>query len=355
VKSFTKELERITKLAATNRAAAEKDAVSLFAKEGADFYKQHAEKYGALTTLELAKANLKNAEQTATYLQRERDRREAAEARLTQARQANDFRLALQANKTTIVGQDKEGNLIVQHGDGRIKKVSGLGEITKIPTAGSGAKASAQNQRYAFNIVEAFGQAAIDLSNITTLPKGTTLGTFAGMTGQSGDSLLSSLRNSFARTVTPDDERAMQQLVSALDFHMSRALGGGYASSSTKSILDAYKSQVAQAGDSPVAQALFLARMKQELKVLRKVFGSHPGANEGYLKDMDDFVRQLDSVIPFEVQDVTNASRGSKESMTDNLKKVYQTPSNIALPQRRSIWWGCSCSCCICGIARRGN
>lgn len=193
-------------------------------------------------------------------------------------------------------------------------------------------RTSALNQRYAFNIVESFGQAATDLLNITTLPANTTLGMFAGMTGKTGDSLLSALQNTFARKVTAEDERLMQQMVSALDFHMSRALGGGYATSSTKSILDAYKEQVAQQGDSPAAQAMFLSRMKQELEILSKMFKNHPGANEGYVTDMADYVRQLNQAIPFNVQDVTAASRGAKVTMTDGLRSVVNKPSNIPLP-----------------------
>jgi hypothetical protein len=328
---LTKELERIIRLAATNREAAEEDAMALFAQEGADFYKKHAEQYGLLKTLELAKATQKNQEEAYKAMLQEKTRREAAEARLAQSREANDLRRALAARQSKVIGQDEKGNLLVQHGDGTFEKVSGLGKIEKLGGSG-GAKASANNQRYAFNMTEAFGQASRDLLNVTMLPANTTLGAFAGMTGKSGEGLLSSLTNSFARSVTPDDERAMQQLISALDFNMSRTLGGGYASSSTKSILDSYRSQVAQFGDSPMAQALFLARMKQELKVFREVFDTHPGSDDKKLAVMDNYIGELDRVIPFEVGDVIAANRGSKETMTENLKNMYQAPSSIVLP-----------------------
>lgn len=97
---LTKELERIAKLAATDRAAAEEDATALFAQEGADFYKKHAEKYGALGTLELAKANLQNAEKSFEIILKEREKRDARldkiaqQMQMFQLKSAHDFELA---------------------------------------------------------------------------------------------------------------------------------------------------------------------------------------------------------------------------------------------------------------------
>jgi hypothetical protein len=198
-------------------------------------------------------------------------------------------------------------------------------------------KGGAANARYAFNINESFAQAATDVLNIAQMPKNTVLGTFAGLTGQSGDTLTSSLRNTLTRkALTKDDERLMQQVVSGLEFNMSRALGGGYASSGAKYMIDIYKQQVPKEGDSPIATAMFLARIKQELGVLAKSFNGHPGSTPEYVQQMGDYMKQMDGAIPFNVSDVINASRKGKATISDQATKIAGVQSNVPLPIDRT-------------------
>ena len=205
---------------------------------------------------------------------------------------------------------------------------------------GSAGQGGAANNRYAFNIHESGMQATNDLLNITSLPANTVLGTFAGMTGQSGNTLISSLKNTFARKITPDDQRLMQQMISGLEYNMARALGGGYANSSAKAVLDIYKQQVAQQGDSAAAQAMFLARMKQELKVLFKAFKNHPGSNSGYVADFQQASNLLDKNIPFEVNDVSNAIRGSKQTFVEKYVPTMEGSPRFVLPTAETQTFG---------------
>ena len=205
-------------------------------------------------------------------------------------------------------------------------------EGVKLTKPGAGGRGSALNDRYAFNINESFSQAATDLLNVSQMPGNTVLGAFAGMTGQTGDTLTKSLTNVLARKVTPEDQRLMQQIVAGLDQNMARALGGGYATSTSKGLIQAYKEQVAQMGDSPLAQAMFLSRMKQELGILARAFKNHPGANEGYISDMNEYMSSLDKAIPFAVSDVISANRGKKITVTDKFANLAQTPSVVPLP-----------------------
>ena len=198
-------------------------------------------------------------------------------------------------------------------------------------------KGGAANARYAFNINESFAQAATDVLNIAQMPKDTVLGTFAGLTGQSGDTLISSLRNTITRkALTKDDERLMQQVVSGLEMNMSRALGGGYASSGAKYMIDIYKQQVPKQGDSPIVTAMFLARIKQELGVLAKSFNGHPGATPKYVQQMDDYMNEMNKAIPFNVIDVTKAARQNKTTISDQATKIANAQSNMSLPLDRS-------------------
>jgi len=187
------------------------------------------------------------------------------------------------------------------------------------------------NDRYAFNIFESAGQAYTDLFNLTSMPADTVLGTFAGMTGQTGNTLISSLSNTLTREITNEDKRVMQQLVSGFENNMSRALGGGYANSSAKGAIEAYKQQVAQEGDTPLNQAIFLARAKQELGILAKSFANHPGANEGYIQGFKDYQDELNEAVPFTVSDVLTASRAGRSTVSEDLRNLTQ-PSSKPIP-----------------------
>jgi hypothetical protein len=187
---------------------------------------------------------------------------------------------------------------------------------------GSSGKGQGLNQRFAFNISEAAQQAGQDLLNITQMPKGTVLGTFSDMTGLGGDSMSKALRNTFTRKITDVEARQFQQLVSGFENNMSRALGGGYANSGAKGAVEAYKQQVARAGDDPIAMATFLARSKQELEILNKQFKVHPGANAGEIQQLDEMMSLINGAVPFNVADVLKASGKGKETVSSATQQM---------------------------------
>jgi hypothetical protein len=330
--TLSKELERITKLAAYDRQSAELEADALFAEQGANFMKEYTAKYGLPKSLELAKQNVQSAQKIFELKERQ-------EADAKKVKEDRAFRMQMAA-----ANRQPQYQLIEQ--DGKVMALN-----MRNPTAppievpgikaggkkfGAATKGGAANDRYAFNIHESALQATTDLLNITNQPANTVLGTFAGMTGKSGETLTTALRNTFTRKITSDDQRQMQQMIAGLEYNMGRALGGGYANSSAKSVLDIYKQQVAQAGDSPAAQAMFLARMKQELKILFKAFKNHPGSNPGYVEDLGEASRLLDDAIPFDVKDVTNATRGTRQTFVDKYVPTMEGSPRLALPTAES-------------------
>jgi hypothetical protein len=183
-------------------------------------------------------------------------------------------------------------------------------------------KGGGLNARFAFNISEAAQQAGQDLLNITQMPKGTVLGTFSDMTGLGGDSMSKALRNTFTRKITSQEARQFQILVSGFENNMSRALGGGYANSGAKGAVEAYKQQVARAGDEPMAMATFLARSKQELEILNRQFKTHPGANEGEITQLDEMMAQINKSVPFSVQDVLKATGKGRDTVSTGTQQM---------------------------------
>ena len=176
-----------------------------------------------------------------------------------------------------------------------------------------GAGGGSQNDRFAYNVAEAFGQATQDLINVTKMPEDTVLGTFAGMTGKGGTGIIESLKNTFARKVTPEDQRQFQILISGFDQNMGRALGGGYANSGARYAVQAYQEQVAREGDSPAAKALFMARARQELNILGEFYAKRPGSAP-YAETVEKYRSALEQVVPFTVSDVLAATPARKES-----------------------------------------
>ena len=164
------------------------------------------------------------------------------------------------------------------------------------------------------------------------MPAGTVMGNFAELAGKSGDSLKAGLAAAFGRAVTKQDERMLAQIVAGLDQNMSRALGAGYASSSAKHMIDAYKQQLPREGDPPATTALFLSRFKQELEILGDVFDAHPGANDRMVGKVNNYLSALNKAIPYTVNDVLAASGGGKATISQYFQNLAREPTRGNLP-----------------------
>lgn len=193
--------------------------------------------------------------------------------------------------------------------------------------AGSAAKQSVLLSGRAENIREAFVQAAADVENVSKFPSKTVLGTFAGMTGQEGNTLTSSLSNTFARHITSTESRMLQQLVSGLETNLANALGGGYASSASKARMDQYKSQIPKEGDNGDVAANFLARIRQEMNLLAGNFSTKPGATPEMNQAVQEANERINAAIPFTVDDVLNAFYSKdKPPVSPNVIQKSQVP-----------------------------
>jgi hypothetical protein len=191
---------------------------------------------------------------------------------------------------------------------------------------------SAANTRYAFNMAEAFSQAAQDLVNITNMPRDTVMGNFAELAGKSGDSLKQGLTAALGRKITSQDERMFAQLVAGLDQNMARTLGGGYANSGAKHAIEAYKQQLPRAGDSAATSALFLARFKQELGIFADVFEAHPGSSDKMAGKVNNYMNAVNKAIPYNVNDVLDATRGSRQTINQQFEELATPRGDVNLP-----------------------
>jgi hypothetical protein len=271
--TLSNRLKQIAELASIDTKAANQEAENLFYQNNADFYLKIKDKYGLKATIELAKNNVEAINKAYEIMQKEQDRAE----------------------------KQKE-----------------KGGYTSALLAGR-----------AENIREAFVQAAQDLVNVSRFPKSTVLGTFAGMTGLEGNNLMTSLSRTFTRQIGSTESRMLQQLVSGLEMNLAMALGGGYATSAAKYKIDQYKTQIPKEGDDGWVTATFLARIRQELNILNDNFPSKPGATP----EMSAAVRvandNINRVIPFTVEDITNAKFGTKETVAQKSQSMIEKPKTL--------------------------
>lgn len=340
---FRQEMEDAIKLASTNKELSEAKAHEAAVKLGSPIVMHQVREGNFKAAIESVKAMDKltaDMQKNVAKLLSDAKKRET-DLEVARIRAQGAVNVAQQrvvgsaANKGWKTYETKSGKIIRYNSETGDIEGGDFGELVGAKLLGATQKTSggAANDRYAFNITESFSQAATDLLNISQMPGNTVLGVFAGMTGQTGDTLIKSLTNTFSRQLTKEDSRLMQQIVAGLDQNMARALGGGYATSTSKGLIQAYKEQVAQFGDSPLAQAMFLSRMKQELEILARAFEKHPGAKEGYVSDMKEYVSELNKSIPFNVSDVIAANRGQKQTVTDKFSYLAQKPVSMKLPE----------------------
>lgn len=198
------------------------------------------------------------------------------------------------------------------------------------PIVAPDSRTASAETRYSFNVAESMGQAINDLKNVQLLPRDSVLGTFAGLTGSDARSVVEGLRNAFARRVTDEDNRLFEQMIGGLEANMARALGGGYASSTTAKNIEAYRSQVAREGDTPAAKAIFLARMRQELDTLADFYEQRPGATP-FVPVVKKYQEMLHKSVPFTVDDVINA-RSNIQSLPIGREGAAQRSGNFPTP-----------------------
>lgn len=254
------DMERAAELAKTDLEVATQKARIDAAKIGATFIKDNIDKYGLLPTLELVKKN--NEAMTKAY------------------------------------------DIATKHKQDVEMKNAEL--LNKYLQAGAGTKGSAINSRLAYMIHNSFLQAGKDIVNAARHPS-LSLGAFSGLTGADSKGIIDGIKKVGTRTVTAPENRTFEQIISGIEGHMSRVMGGGYAQSSTKAMMDMYKTQIPRSGDPEVVGLMFLARMKQELGLELQGFGSHPGASPEMLKNMMDTYSEVDKLIPFNVQQIQQA------------------------------------------------
>ena len=316
-------LARYEKLAATDLAAATSQAKAEAAAKGYGVVKDLIEQQGLTKTREIVERIATQTAQAQQKIQlgpiraydvldgqgnRLRITEEELRQDLARPEAERQYRMAPTGREPTPLKAVMDGKTVYVDRNGQpITDKAGK------PIIAPETRTAAAETRYSFNVAESMGQAIQDLKNVQLLPRDSVLGTFAGLTGADAKGMIDGLRNVFARNVTAEDNRLFEQMIGGLEANMARALGGGYASSTTAKNIEAYRSQVAREGDTPMAKAIFLARMRQELDTLADFFEQRPGAGP-FVPTVKKYQELLHDAVPFTVDDVIRA-RSNVESL----------------------------------------
>jgi hypothetical protein len=219
--SLYKQLEVVTKLAATNRRAAEEEANALFAKEGATFLKEYAAKYGLPKSLELAKENLRSREKLFEMVIKQEEI-----ARQKETDRKN--RLAQLQPSFTFIEKDGKVFALNNKNPADIRQVSGdlAGGIKAFapPTKGGGAQVTSERV-----MQQDIGNAVFNLKDLAALGKseGKIPGGSVAFANTFKGDLTADIRRYIETQVIDPNPQTIDALMTNLAFDIASAQTGG--------------------------------------------------------------------------------------------------------------------------------
>lgn len=101
------------------------------------------------------------------------------------------------------------------------------------------------------------------------------------------------------------------------------------ATGGTQAAIRSFSALKPRAGDAAINMALYIARVKQEIQTGVKVHRTMPGATPEQISNSQDVLKELDTVIPFNVSDVLSVLRGSEKPMGTKMEALIGTPSIV--------------------------
>jgi hypothetical protein len=222
---------------------------------------------------------------------------------------------------------DLKGKTVAQAIAGNLSSGVPMEKVPLAETSVSKAQTGLPAER-AVRTLEATMNVTKEMEAITTLPKGTVLGTFSGMNGQDQKGIIASLKSLATRNVTKDDQRAMEQYAAGIETSIATAVGGGYASAANEAKLKQLAKEIPREGDDGKAAARWMARVRQQLETVGESYRTNRAVNPDQKKQMAETMVELRNIIPFTVKDVNDALYSGKETMVSEASKtIGQKPS----------------------------
>ena len=343
------ELKRISDLAARDKQAAAQELDVLLAQKGADFLKANIAKVG----LEKTRIDLENAAKASKRIierEAEADRRAAEKAEQERQRAETRMReLAFQRETQKVIKglqppakpeiyQDEEtGQLYAINPQTlKVEKVETpegvrLGKPgAKAKAASAGGTGGAVQFRYNAAMTNAGNALAIELDNAASLPIGATPPAAAEVLTNPSKSLTDAARSYFAQSITPPEERAMQQILAGMSRAITTIEASGRPSGATESAIKEFGKIAPRAGDQKINTYLFLAQATQVMDILVKDLKASGGTKE----QIDQAIEARDgvkSLINWTVRDINRILRGptGRSLVDENVQRSIQQSQTL--------------------------
>lgn len=168
---------------------------------------------------------------------------------------------------------------------------------------------------------------AQDFENLLKLPQMAAMPTLAGIVASDPSTITGSLIAASSRDMTPEDERAFQQITEQIAASLARIEAQGLASGTTKANVASFDALRPRQGDKAINMALYLARIKQEIEVGLKVFDTNYGANSEQKQIAKETGEKISKLLNFTVDDVLKRLPGGDTSLSEATKKLISMPS----------------------------
>lgn len=239
-------------------------------------------------------------------------------------------------SKTKIQGETLDGKKVtleVNVADPNFKPPTGdrpirIGDPGVLGIAPEKAAQSGVRERsFALRTYTALKGLVPDFKNLLLSPDTASMPALAGITGGDANSVFGSLVALAARDMTPEDERAFQQLSEQIAASLARVEAQGLASGTTQANVRSFDALRPRAGDKAINMALYLARLKQEIEIGLDVFETNAGATDRQLDQIPELKEEVKNLLAFDIEDVLGVMSENKATLGKSMQRLLnQSP-----------------------------
>ena len=307
-KIVSEKAKRVAELAAKDPQAAAELSAYISAQEGAEFYKQNAEKFGYAKAAKDAEDSFKAADKM--YLEIIKEYARAAKRTgKPQTMKGSDGKLYMVYSEDDIRPvQTPEGVTLTKP---TVEKTA-KGASTKGASGAGGAVQFRYNQA----MTNAGNQLANEIENAASLPVSATPPVLAEVLTDPSKGLTDAGKRFFSQKITDEEARAFQQVFAGMTRAITTIEASGRPSGATEGAIREFAKSQPRAGDKKINIYLSLAQSKQVMDILVKDLKAAQ-ANSTQIAQAEEAKKRVDSLITWTVKDVNRILASGKSTLVD--------------------------------------
>jgi hypothetical protein len=217
----------------------------------------------------------------------------------------------------------------------------GVTIVSKIgtPSGAAGGIGAIQN-RYNIGMTGAVNALGIEISNLASASIFARPPVLDNVLTNPANGVTSAVISSAGRGLTPADERTFQQLAAGASRAETIVMTQGRPGAATGEMFAEIGKQQPKSGDSLISAYLWLAQLKQTVNLAEKDLAM-AGGNPIMMEQVGNVKKQVNELIPYDVQDVTRIIRGGGKPLLDaKVTALLKTASNNSNFERNIMSYG---------------